>query len=184
MDTEPQSTRPSFENTPELPEAKAAGPSLLKVVVVLAALAVAGYFAFGQTGWLPGSGAGAGGGTAVAWGHDVPDAFSASAAQNKPVLLFFTADWCPPCRRLKSGPLSDDAIADHIESNFVPVKVDLTSPGEAENLAASDFGVQGIPVLIVADANGNEVARTHGGNASQLAGFLNRYTGSPVAAAR
>src|SRR5689334_4983761 len=43
----------------------------------------------------------------IAWfDGDVDAAFAAARASNKPVLLYWGAQWCPPCKQLKSAVFS------------------------------------------------------------------------------
>jgi thiol:disulfide interchange protein len=43
----------------------------------------------------------------IAWfDGDVNAAFAAAKASNKPVLLYWGAQWCPPCKQLKSAVFS------------------------------------------------------------------------------
>src|SRR5688572_15422495 len=43
----------------------------------------------------------------IAWfDGDVDAAFAAAQASNKPVLLYWGAKWCPPCKQLKSAVFS------------------------------------------------------------------------------
>src|SRR3982751_1884628 len=43
----------------------------------------------------------------IAWfDGDVDAAFASAKAANKPVLLYWGAQWCPPCKQLKSAVFS------------------------------------------------------------------------------
>jgi len=61
---------------------------------------------------------------------------------DKPVLVDFYADWCPPCRRLKP---TIEALADEYEDRVVFVKVDVDKGGQ---LAAA-YGVRSIPTVMI-----------------------------------
>jgi len=97
------------------------------------------------------------------WLNDVDEALLIAQASGKPMLVFFTADWCPPCRQLKSGPLKDPQVKSYLVENYVPVKVDLTDRSGPGAMSAAQTGVTGIPTMILYDTQGRETDRFIGG---------------------
>ncbi len=85
----------------------------------------------------------------VAWASSYPLALQLANTHKKPVLLFFTADWCGYCEQMKNKTLSDPqvkkAMADFIyyEANF-----------DKEKALVRKYGISGIPAYRV--INGNE----------------------------
>ncbi len=96
---------------------------------------------------------------AVPWRQDAEAALTDST---RPVLLHFTADWCPPCQQMKANVYSDEAFAAWLDANVVPVKVDLTAPGAAEQALATRFQVQHIPTLVLLGSDGIVLTRISG----------------------
>lgn len=45
----------------------------------------------------------------VAWAHDFDEARTLAAESDRPLLLFFTAEWCVPCRVMKREVFADPA---------------------------------------------------------------------------
>ncbi|MGZ9075869.1 MAG: thioredoxin family protein, partial [Burkholderiaceae bacterium] len=101
---------------------------------------------------------------AIAWVNtkttaDVDSAFSTAQAGKKPVFLFWTATWCPPCNHVKS------TIFTRIEfitksASFVPLYIDGDTPsGQA---LGKRFNVSGYPTMVLLTADGNEVTRLEG----------------------
>jgi thioredoxin-related protein len=82
-----------------------------------------------------------------------------SRTTGKPVLYFFTADWCGPCQILKNTVFSDPKVADLVRRNYVPVVVEDRSRIEGTDSddmlrLAKRFRVRGFPTLVVSRPGG------------------------------
>ena len=64
-------------------------------------------------------------GEAIRWREWDGDAFAASRQEQKPLLLTLTATWCHWCHVLDQTSYSDARIIRLINSDFVPVRVDI-----------------------------------------------------------
>jgi len=97
----------------------------------------------------------------IAWfDGTVTAAFAEAARQNKPVFLYWGAQWCPPCHELKAYVFSRADFRDRIRQ-FVPVYLDGDAPGAQQ--AAEEFDVIGYPTVVVMRADRSEIARVAGG---------------------
>lgn len=85
----------------------------------------------------------------------------------RPVFYNFTADWCPPCKRLEHEVFSDPEMAARINEQFIPIRLvdrmreDGRNPETVEQLQRQ-FGVVAFPTVVVADAHGIVRARAEG----------------------
>ena len=83
--------------------------------------------------------------------------------ENKKVLLFFGANWCPWCRRLHAAFSQDPAIQARLSQKFVLVYVDANTRNDrkrnAEVLTKYGNPVEqfGLPVLVLLDTNGRRL---------------------------
>jgi len=100
----------------------------------------------------------------VAWQEagsdaDIDKAFATAKAQNKPVLLYWGAVWCPPCNQLKATLFNRQDFAEQSRS-FVAVHLDGDAPG-AQKLGTK-FKVVGYPTLILFSPDRKELTRLPG----------------------
>ncbi len=96
------------------------------------------------------------------WVNDFAVAKATAVQQGKPMLLNFTADWCPPCQDMKKRTLPDVRVQQLLSEKYVPVKVDLTNPGPAQNALAEHYGVNGIPSYLIANSQGEVISQQVG----------------------
>lgn len=98
----------------------------------------------------------------------VEAAFAQARAGNKPVLLYWGAEWCPPCHELKAKVFNQREFIEKTQL-FVPVYLDGDDPGAQQ--WSETFKVSGYPTVLVLRADRTEVVRIAGGQ------DLNRYLG-------
>jgi thiol-disulfide isomerase/thioredoxin len=112
----------------------------------------------------------------IAWFNgDVDAAFAAARAADKPVLLYWGAQWCPPCKQLKSAVFSRP---DFIEKSklFVAVYLDGDLP-DAQKWG-DVFRVTGYPTVVVLKPDRTEITRVAGNmDLSLYAGVLDDALG-------
>jgi len=53
--------------------------------------------------------------------YSMTQASQISQETGKPMLVLVTADWCPPCQKLKRSTLIDESVVDWVTTNTVPV---------------------------------------------------------------
>ena len=72
---------------------------------------------------------------------DFDAAIAATANGGKPLVIDFTASWCPPCKRI--GPIYEGHVANYPE--LVMKKLDVDANSEAAQAA----GIQAMPTFKV-----------------------------------
>jgi protein disulfide-isomerase len=146
------------------------GAVSIMALLALSACGTAGKDAAGQGQAEAGSGTDAPT-TEIAWRHgDVEDAFAEAREQNKPVLLYWGAVWCPPCNRLKAGLFRDPQFIARTR-DFIPVYLDGDSQGA--QAWGERFNIQGYPTLIVLRPDRREVTRlSNSGDTAQVEAVL------------
>ena len=112
---------------------------------------------------------------------DIDKAFGTAKAQNKPVLLYWGAVWCPPCNQLKATLFNRQDFGEQSRS-LVAVHLDGDAPG-AQKLGAR-FKVSGYPTLILFSPDRKELMRLPGEvDAAQVMQLLQlgMASGRPIA---
>lgn len=97
----------------------------------------------------------------VAWADDVASARKLAAESDKTMLLFFTAEWCVPCRIMKREVFADQEVMTAINAQVVPLMIYADDPGADE--VFSQYNVGGTPITIFTDPNGSVLDYAVGG---------------------
>ena len=103
----------------------------------------------------------------IPWRDSYHDGLDEARRARLPLLLYFSADWCEPCRRMEATTFRDSEFL-AVVTGFVPVK-SMYSP---ESSLAKKFGVAFIPAMILVDEDGQPLAHVPWQNAERLVPFL------------
>jgi thiol:disulfide interchange protein DsbD len=94
------------------------------------------------------------------WEKDLVSAREKAKSASSPMLIDFGANWCQACGELERHTFSDPTVMQEA-ARFVKVKVDLSPGPDVERgkewLAA--YGARGLPLVVLHDREGKEVAR-------------------------
>jgi protein disulfide-isomerase len=114
-------------------------------------------------------------GQGLRWRSDLESAKREAAQTRKLVLLHFGATWCNPCKNLEETVLSQPQVAQAIEQQFVPVKLDV----DRARPIAQQYQVGPIPADVVITPSGQVVGR--GTGYLPAAKYLERLNGIAAA---
>jgi thiol:disulfide interchange protein DsbD len=122
-------------------------PTIDRVMrVVSAAMLVAGVLM--APGLRPRDAAAGAVGGQFEWQPYDAEAAEAAISSGAPVIIDFYADWCAPCRELDEKTFADQAVRDGL-AGYVRLKVNLTRSSEANQALVTEYGVLGVPTVIV-----------------------------------
>lgn len=83
-----------------------------------------------------------------------------AAAAGKPMLLYFTADWCPPCRRMKRDIWPDPSVQAALAEHVVMVTLDVDT--ESGRSLGNRYQVASIPTMMVVNPEGELLSDAQG----------------------
>lgn len=92
----------------------------------------------------------------------------------KPVILVFSASWCPPCQTMKKEVYPSAAVKEY-HDKFVWAYLDVDDNDNSK--AAKEYGVKGIPHIEFLDSKGKSLDKQVGSSspesfAAKLKGIL------------
>jgi len=124
------------------------------------------------------------------WTEDYAAALKQAKAENKKILLDFTgSDWCENCFRLDDGVFSKSTFADYAKTHYVlvtldfPVKRKMPDSVTDQNAALlGKYQVEGLPTIILLDANENKLALIVGYRDEDPAKFIDELEHPPASA--
>lgn len=113
-----------------------------------------------------------------AWMSDEAAAFAAAAAERKPLVMDFWAEWCAACKELDHKTWSRPEVA-ALAEDFIALKMDMTDRGSETDALNAKYGVVGMPTVIFFDPDGREVDRFSGfKDADEVAALMERVLSS------
>lgn len=113
-----------------------------------------------------------------AWRESYEMALAESAQTGKPVLIDFTASWCPPCRVMEADVWPEEQVRTTLAERVIPLQLDVDDPSSAA--AARRYNVQYIPTIVLVDATGEELAHGQFMSADDLVSFVEEHAPLPT----
>ncbi len=90
---------------------------------------------------------------ATQW-YSYEEGMLAAGAMEKPIIIDFYADWCPPCIAMEQGTYPDQRVVSELR-DFIAIKVDTQKRIDIEN----KYGVTYYPTVVFLNSKGKEVSR-------------------------
>jgi len=87
------------------------------------------------------------------------DAIAVAAQQHRPVVMLFSAEWCPSCQQLRRE-LLDTGAGGLLSDRALAVRYDFDAPSTAA--LVKRYSVISLPTLVVLRSDGSEIGRVEG----------------------
>ncbi|MBL8850860.1 MAG: thioredoxin family protein, partial [Planctomycetaceae bacterium] len=87
------------------------------------------------------------------WMTDFDAALAEAQRLQRPLLVHFYTDWCPPCKRMEQSVLNRPEILAEIRKRVVAVKVNA----EHSPKVAARYGVDSFPMDVFVEPDGTEM---------------------------
>lgn len=95
-----------------------------------------------------------------------------AAAQGKPVMVDFYAEWCIACKEFEHDTFPAPSVQAQFQK-FVLVRIDVTEGNDADNELLDHYSITGLPSLLFFDTNQTELTKL------RVMGFLNANEFAP-----
>lgn len=107
--------------------------------------------------------------TGIAW-ENMTEGLARAKAEGKPVFLYFHADWCTFCVKLKKTTFKDKHVLKLLAKDFVSISIDT----DKQRDLAVKWRVTGLPTMWFLKPDGSEIDRIPGFvNAKNMVKILN-----------
>ena len=113
----------------------------------------------------------------VTWRDPGSSEATALAEGSRPILYYYSADWCQPCRQLDEDVLHDPAIAQYINEQFGAIRVVVTGaapddrPSETQRLL-EHHRINAFPTLVIDHGTGPRLTTTGYQSRRKIRAFL------------
>jgi len=110
----------------------------------------------------------------IRWRSDAKAAADEAGKLKRPLLVFFSAEWCMPCKEMMLRSFADPGVADLVGKRFVPLLVDMTNDDDAAHAVGQRYHVSAMPTLLAIQGSTEKLRIDHFADAAELRAALER----------
>jgi CubicO group peptidase (beta-lactamase class C family)/thioredoxin-related protein len=85
---------------------------------------------------------------AITWTNDIESARNLANNSDKNIMIFFTAEWCSPCRIMKRQVFADSEVMKTMDAKVVPVEIDIDDPSAVALVKQYNIGATPTTIFI------------------------------------
>ncbi len=109
---------------------------------------------------------------AFKWEPNLAAAKLQAEETGKPMLLVFSASWCPPCKTMKRQVWPDAEVGRVVQADYVPLYVDVDLPEHAD--LVERYQINGIPSVFLVNKEGDILRKANFMSRDEALSFLSR----------
>jgi len=91
----------------------------------------------------------------MVWNDDMVSAQKLADSSDKNIMLFFTGEWCSPCRIMKREIFGDKEAMNAINAKVIPVEINIDDPNVEE--LVKHYNIGATPTTVLIDPEGNVI---------------------------
>jgi len=91
----------------------------------------------------------------IAWTNEIESAQKLAINSDKNIMVFFTAEWCSPCRVMKRQVFANNEVMKAIDAKVVPVEINIDDP-DSEALV-KQYNIAATPTTIFINTKGKVI---------------------------
>lgn len=91
----------------------------------------------------------------ITWTNNLESAQKLAFNSDKNIMVFFTAEWCSPCRIMKRQVFADNEVKHVIDAKVIPIEIDIDDPN-AEALV-KQYNIAATPTTIFINPQGKVI---------------------------
>lgn len=89
----------------------------------------------------------------IVWENNIESAQNLANNSDKNIMIFFTTEWCSPCRIMKRQVFADNDVMKAMDAEVIPVEIDIDD-SNAEALV-KQYNIGATPTTIFINPQGN-----------------------------
>jgi thiol:disulfide interchange protein len=100
----------------------------------------------------------------IPWIYDIDSGLAAAKRENKPLMIDFTAGWCPPCKEMERLTFGNVSVILRAKS-FIPVRIDIDKQRQVAakyKALARAYGGVGVPNMLFLKSDGTTIKHAVG----------------------
>lgn len=106
----------------------------------------------------------------IPWRTDYSAALDEAKKADKPILIDFSATWCPTCQEMKRSSWPDQRVNHLATTAYIPLNLDVDAA--SSKAATQRYAIDTLPAILVVDSDGKVLRQTSYMNAEELTKFL------------
>ncbi len=88
----------------------------------------------------------------IKWSNNITSTQNLSNDIGKSTVLFFTAEWCAPCRIMKREVFADEEVESVVNSQFRSIMIDIDNPDTKE--IVNHYKIGATPTTVIVNSKG------------------------------